>query len=61
MSARAATITVSRVRACLSRARVLRPDRALSACSGRGVFSVIGDVLGGIALFVVLFGVAILS
>jgi len=45
----------TRVRACLCAARVLRRDRSRSACPGRGVFSVIGDVLGAAALFVLLF------
>ncbi|ARE85032.1 hypothetical protein ROSMUCSMR3_03578 [Roseovarius mucosus] len=35
-------------------ALALRPGCAQSACSGRGVFSVIGDVLGTLALFAVL-------
>ena len=47
-----------RARACLYGARFLRPGRAQSACSGRGVFSVIGDVVGALALFAVLFAVA---
>lgn len=51
----------TRVRACLYGARVLRRDRSRSACPGRGVFSVIGDVLGGVALFVTLFGLASLG
>jgi len=49
----------TRARACLYGARVLRRDRAQSACSGRGAFLFICDVLGGLALFVMLFGVAI--
>ena len=48
----------TRVRACLDGARVLRRDRPRSACPGRGVFVVIGDVLGALALFVMLFGIA---
>jgi len=47
-----------RARAGLCAARYLRPGCAQSACSGRGAFSVIGDVVGVLALFVLLFGVA---
>jgi hypothetical protein len=43
------------------RGRVLRPGCARSVRSDRGAFSIIGDVLGGVALFAVLFGVAIWS
>jgi len=42
-------------------ARALRRDRVGPQSPGRGVFSVIGDVLGGLALFALLFGVAILG
>ncbi|HAW49195.1 MAG TPA: hypothetical protein DCX34_18510 [Roseovarius sp.] len=52
------SLSNTRVRACLYGARVLRRDRSRSACPGRGAFSVIGDVLGGLALFVLLFGLA---
>ncbi|SEK33025.1 hypothetical protein SAMN05443999_101225 [Roseovarius azorensis] len=48
----------TRVRACLYGARVLRRDRSRSACPGRGAFVVIGDVLGALALFAMLFVVA---
>ena len=51
----------TRARACLCAARALRRDRSRSACPGRGVFSAIGDVLGGLALFALLFGLAILG
>ena len=47
-----------RARAGLCAAWSLRPGCAQSACSGRGVFSVIGDVVGAVALFAMLFGVA---
>ncbi|AWZ21109.1 hypothetical protein RTM1035_05215 [Roseovarius sp. TM1035] len=47
-----------RVRAGLCAARFLRPGCAQSACSGRGVFSVISDVLGVLALFAMLFVLA---
>ena len=43
-----------RARAGLCAARSLRPGCAQFACSGRGVFSVIGDVLGALAMFVLL-------
>jgi hypothetical protein len=46
---------------CLHGARVLRRDRARPQGPGRGVLSIIGDVLGGVALFAVLFGTALLS
>jgi hypothetical protein len=45
----------------LSGARALRRDRARPRGPGRGVFSVICDVLGGVALFVALFGLVILG
>jgi len=47
-----------RVRADLCATRSLRPGCAQSACSGRGVFSVIGDVAGALALFAMLFVLA---
>jgi hypothetical protein len=47
-----------RVRAGLCAARSLRPGCAQSACSGRGVFSVVGDVLGALAMFVLLLVIA---
>ena len=47
-----------RARAGLCAARFLRPGCTQSACSGRGVFSVIGDVVGAVALFVLLFAAA---
>lgn len=47
-----------RVRAGLCAARSLRPGCAQSACSGRGVFSVIGDVVGALALFAMLLVIA---
>ena len=50
-----------RARSLLHGARALRRDRARPQGPGRGVFSIIGDVLGGVALFVVLFGVASLG
>lgn len=43
------------------RGRALRPGCARSARSDRGAFSIIGDVLGGVALFAILFGVALWS
>ena len=55
------TLSKPRVRACLYGARVLRRDRSRSACPGRGAFSILGDVLGAAALFVLLFGVASLG
>jgi hypothetical protein len=42
-------------------ARALRRDRARPQGPGRGVLSIIGDVLGGVALFVALFVVASLG
>ena len=39
-------------------ARALRRDRARPQGPGRGVLSIIGDVLGGVALFVLLFAIA---
>lgn len=47
-----------RARAGLCAARSLRPGCAQSTCSGRGVFSVIGDVVGVLALFAMLFVLA---
>lgn len=47
-----------RVRAGLCAARLLRPGCAQSAYSGRGVFSVIGDVVGALAMFAMLFVLA---
>lgn len=47
-----------RVRAGLCATRSLRPGRAQSACSGRGVFSVVGDVVGALALFAMLLVIA---
>lgn len=43
------------------RGRVLRSGCARLARSGRGAFSIICDVLGGVALFALLFGVALWS
>lgn len=48
----------TRVRGRLYGARALRRDRVRPHGPGRGVFLIIGDVLGAAALFVLLFGVA---
>lgn len=51
----------SRARRCLAGARLLRRDRARPRGPGRGALFFPGDVLGGVALFIVLFGVVLVS
>lgn len=51
------SLSNTRARLCLDVVRALRRDRSRSACPGRGAFSVkrfLGDMLGGLALFVLL-------
>ena len=54
------TLSNTRARGRLYAARALRPGTSPTS-SRRGAFSIIGDVLGGVALFVLLFGLAILG